>query len=139
MYNVHNFGAQRLVKVMTSVMNGEEKLFASITAAKAHSLLRERALKVNKSLIDEWKREKHLNPEILLHRLGIEQSLDQLISLEEVRNYIAYYNSQIRKSSSRWFDGLRRPSTRMYWRGGWSRQRGWTLQRRSRRHCSKNS
>ncbi|KAI9919386.1 hypothetical protein PsorP6_017380 [Peronosclerospora sorghi] len=93
MYNVHNFGAERLVKVLTSVMNGEDKLFASITAAKAHSLLRERALKVEKSLIDGWKREEHLNPEILLHRLGIETSLDQLISLEAVRNYIAYYNS----------------------------------------------
>ncbi|KAI9912378.1 hypothetical protein PsorP6_005686 [Peronosclerospora sorghi] len=93
MYNVHNFGAERLVKVLTSVMNGEDKLFAIITAAKAHSLLRERALKVEKSLIDGWKREEHLNPEIPLHRLGIEQSLDKLISLEAVRNYIVYYNS----------------------------------------------
>ncbi|KAI9908500.1 hypothetical protein PsorP6_004347 [Peronosclerospora sorghi] len=93
MYNVHNFGAERLVKVLTSVMNGENKLFASITAAKANSLLRERTLKVEKSLIDGWKRQEHLNPEILLHRLGIEQSLDQIISLEAVRNYIAYYNS----------------------------------------------
>ncbi|KAI9921243.1 hypothetical protein PsorP6_002123 [Peronosclerospora sorghi] len=25
----------------------------------------------------------------------------------------------------------------MYCRGGWSRQRGWTLHKRSRRHCSK--
>ncbi|KAI9922273.1 hypothetical protein PsorP6_002620 [Peronosclerospora sorghi] len=74
-------------------MDGEDKFFASITAAKAHSRLRERALKVEKSLIDGWKREEHLNPETLLHRLGIEQSLDQLISLEAVRNYIAYYNS----------------------------------------------
>ncbi|KAI9907904.1 hypothetical protein PsorP6_003470 [Peronosclerospora sorghi] len=74
-------------------MNGEDKLFESITAAKAHSLLSERALKVEKSLIDGWEREEHLNPEILLHRLGIEQSLDKLISLESVRNYIAYYNS----------------------------------------------
>ncbi|KAI9921977.1 hypothetical protein PsorP6_002248 [Peronosclerospora sorghi] len=74
-------------------MNGEDKLFSSITAVKAHSILRERALKVEKSLIDGWKREEHLNPEILLHRLGIEQSLDHLISLEAVRNYIAYYNS----------------------------------------------
>ncbi|KAI9912601.1 hypothetical protein PsorP6_006571 [Peronosclerospora sorghi] len=93
MYNAKNFGAETLVKVLTSVMNGEDKLFASITAAKAHSPLRERALKVEKSLIDGWKHAEHLNPEALLHRLGIEQSLDQLISLEAVWNYIAYYNS----------------------------------------------
>ncbi|KAI9895811.1 hypothetical protein PsorP6_019242 [Peronosclerospora sorghi] len=52
MYNVHNFGAERLVKVLTSVMKKEDKLFASITAAKAHSLLRERSLKVENA--DIW-------------------------------------------------------------------------------------
>ncbi|KAI9912345.1 hypothetical protein PsorP6_006591 [Peronosclerospora sorghi] len=93
-FNKKRAGNETLLKALTSGMGGEAKLLENLKEAEKDPLARTKALEVESMLVMKWIGEEELNPEILVRRLEIEQSMKTQKSLRPVVEYIAEYNKK---------------------------------------------